>query len=59
LPSISGFISRRSILDMLRSALPHVRRDVLDHRVLAENVPRIARAIGATSVARVKAQFVR
>jgi hypothetical protein len=44
---------------MLRSALPHVRRDVLDHRVLAENVPRIARAIGAMSVARVKAQFVR
>jgi hypothetical protein len=31
---------------MLHSALPHVRRDVLDHRVLAENDHRTARAIG-------------
>lgn len=33
LPSGSGFVPRRSILDPLHSAFPHIRRDVLDHRV--------------------------
>jgi hypothetical protein len=35
-----------TLLDPRHSAFPHVRRDLLDHRVLAENDQRTARAIG-------------